>query len=52
MPGHVIPPVAPEVPGWRHTYSGKIRDLYVPEQAHPRGVALPASARGHAPPRE
>ncbi len=22
---------APALPGWRHTYSGKVRDLYVPE---------------------
>ncbi|MFN3536834.1 MAG: phosphoribosylaminoimidazolesuccinocarboxamide synthase, partial [Brevundimonas sp.] len=21
----------PELPGWRHTYSGKVRDLYVPD---------------------
>lgn len=24
---------APQVPGWRHVYSGKVRDLYVPEDA-------------------
>jgi phosphoribosylaminoimidazole-succinocarboxamide synthase len=28
------PAVAPlELPGWRHTYSGKVRDLYVPERS-------------------
>jgi phosphoribosylaminoimidazole-succinocarboxamide synthase len=27
---------APRLPGWRHTYSGKVRDLYVPDgSAHP-----------------
>src|SRR5699024_4216732 len=24
---------APELPGWRHVYSGKVRDLYIPEAA-------------------
>ena len=24
---------APELPGWRHVYSGKVRDLYIPESA-------------------
>ncbi|WP_309131922.1 phosphoribosylamine--glycine ligase, partial [Brevibacterium sp.] len=24
---------APEVPGWKHVYSGKVRDLYIPESA-------------------
>ncbi|MCC9173559.1 phosphoribosylaminoimidazolesuccinocarboxamide synthase [Arthrobacter sp. zg-Y179] len=24
---------APQLPGWRHVYSGKVRDLYVPEGA-------------------
>src|SRR5690606_22683665 len=28
--GHVTAPRAPELPGWTHTYSGKVRDLYVP----------------------
>lgn len=47
MPGHVVPPVAPEVPGWRHVYSGKIRDLYEPVEPHPRGdvVLVVASDR-------
>ncbi|MDN5807316.1 MAG: phosphoribosylamine--glycine ligase [Brevibacterium sp.] len=24
---------APELPGWRHVYSGKVRDLYIPDTA-------------------
>jgi phosphoribosylaminoimidazole-succinocarboxamide synthase len=28
----VLPP-APELPGWRHVYSGKVRDLYEPADA-------------------
>ncbi|WP_084079363.1 phosphoribosylaminoimidazolesuccinocarboxamide synthase [Demequina sp. NBRC 110057] len=47
MPGHVTPPTAPELPGWRHVYSGKIRDLYEPTEPHPRGdvVLVVASDR-------
>lgn len=47
MPGHVVPPTAPELPGWRHVYSGKIRDLYEPVEPHPRGdvVLVVASDR-------
>ncbi|WP_084038938.1 phosphoribosylaminoimidazolesuccinocarboxamide synthase [Demequina sp. NBRC 110053] len=47
MPGHVIEPTAPEVDGWRHVYSGKIRDLYEPVDPHPRGdvVLVVASDR-------
>lgn len=47
MPGHVVPPSAPELPGWRHVYSGKVRDLYEPVGAHPRGdvVLVVASDR-------
>jgi len=47
MPGHVVEPTAPEVPGWRHVYSGKIRDLYEPVEPHPRGdvVLVVASDR-------
>ncbi|WP_061961417.1 phosphoribosylaminoimidazolesuccinocarboxamide synthase [Demequina flava] len=47
MPGHVIPPTAPELEGWRHIYSGKIRDLYEPVDPHPRGdvVLVVASDR-------
>ncbi|WP_084125280.1 phosphoribosylaminoimidazolesuccinocarboxamide synthase [Demequina sp. NBRC 110054] len=47
MPGHVVPPTAPELPGWKHVYSGKIRDLYEPVEPHPRGdvVLVVASDR-------
>jgi phosphoribosylaminoimidazole-succinocarboxamide synthase len=40
-------PVAPELPGWRHIYSGKVRDLYEPTEPHPRGdvVLVVASDR-------
>jgi len=34
----------PEVPGWTHTYSGKVRDLYSSE-AHPGAVLMVASDR-------
>lgn len=30
---------APELPGWRHTYSGKVRDLYAPEPGGPVAAA-------------
>lgn len=35
-------PVAtvPSLPGWRHTYSGKVRDLYTPDDATDAGRAL------------
>ncbi|MCB2174536.1 MAG: phosphoribosylaminoimidazolesuccinocarboxamide synthase [Actinomycetales bacterium] len=38
---------APELPGWTHTYSGKVRDLYVPASPHPAGdvVLVVASDR-------
>ena len=29
-----------EIPGWRHLYSGKVRDLYEPTEPHPRGDVL------------
>lgn len=47
MPGHVVPPTAPDLPGWRHVYSGKVRDLYEPVEPHPRGdvVLVVASDR-------
>ena len=47
MPGHVTPPTAPTLEGWRHVYSGKIRDLYEPVEPHPRGdvVLVVASDR-------
>ena len=40
-------PDAPTLPGWRHTYSGKVRDLYVPDGPHPAGdvVLVVASDR-------
>ena len=40
MPGFVTMPVAQEIPGWRHTYTGKVRDLYEPIEAHPRGDVM------------
>lgn len=43
-----IPPTpAPALPGWRHIYSGKVRDLYEPEAEHPEGdvVLVVASDR-------
>ena len=47
MPGHVVAPAAPAIEGWRHVYSGKIRDLYEPVEPHPRGdvVLVVASDR-------
>jgi len=38
---------ATQLPGWRHIYSGKVRDLYVPEALHPLGdvVLVVASDR-------
>jgi phosphoribosylaminoimidazole-succinocarboxamide synthase len=38
---------AAQLPGWRHIYSGKVRDLYVPETLHPLGdvVLVVASDR-------
>ena len=38
---------AVQLPGWRHIYSGKVRDLYVPEALHPLGdvVLVVASDR-------
>lgn len=40
-------PAAPELEGWRHVYSGKVRDLYEPATPHPRGdvVLVVASDR-------
>lgn len=47
MPGHASPPVVLELDGWKHIYSGKVRDLYVPATPHPRGdvVLVVASDR-------
>jgi phosphoribosylaminoimidazole-succinocarboxamide synthase len=40
-------PAALDLPGWRHVYSGKVRDLYEPAEPHPRGdvVLVVASDR-------
>ena len=40
-------PVPPTVPGWTHTYAGKVRDLYLPSAPHPDGdvVLVVASDR-------
>jgi len=45
--GGIALPHPPEIPGWRHTYSGKIRDLYEPTEPHPQGdvVLVVASDR-------
>ncbi len=47
MPGHVVPPTHLELEGWRHVYSGKVRDLYEPVEPHPQGdvVLVVASDR-------
>lgn len=39
--------MSPDLPGWTHTYSGKVRDLYVPAAPHPAGdvVLVVASDR-------
>lgn len=31
---------APTLPGWTHTYSGKVRDLYVPDTTQEAGAAV------------
>ena len=36
---------APQLPGWTHTYSGKVRDLYTPEGADPAYLLVVASNR-------
>ncbi|MEV7973887.1 phosphoribosylaminoimidazolesuccinocarboxamide synthase [Cellulomonas sp. NPDC089187] len=33
-------PTAPALPGWTHTYSGKVRDLYVPDTTDEVGAAV------------
>ncbi len=40
MPGFVTMPVAQQIPGWRHIYTGKVRDLYEPFEPHPRGDVM------------
>ncbi len=34
------PGAAPALPGWRHVYAGKVRDLYRPAGDHPQGDVL------------
>jgi phosphoribosylaminoimidazole-succinocarboxamide synthase len=34
------PAAAPALPGWRHVYAGKVRDLYRPAGDHPQGDVL------------
>jgi len=34
---------APLLPGWTHTYSGKVRDLYVPDTTQEAGAAVTAA---------
>jgi len=45
--GEIMLATPPTVPGWRHIYSGKVRDLYEPIESHPRGdvVLVVASDR-------
>ncbi|MHA7208640.1 phosphoribosylaminoimidazolesuccinocarboxamide synthase [Arthrobacter sp. MDT1-65] len=38
-------PPHPELPGWRHVYSGKVRDLYEPEDGRDDVVLVVASDR-------
>ncbi|WP_432504815.1 phosphoribosylaminoimidazolesuccinocarboxamide synthase [Kineococcus arenarius] len=38
-------PAPPQLPGWRHTYSGKVRDLYVPADGERGRVLVVASDR-------
>ncbi len=38
-------PPHPELPGWRHVYSGKVRDLYEPEEGPDDVVLVVASDR-------
>lgn len=40
MPGFVTMPEPTPVAGWRHVYTGKVRDLYVPTEPHPRGDVM------------
>ncbi|SEE63328.1 phosphoribosylaminoimidazolesuccinocarboxamide synthase [Ruania alba] len=46
MSEHTAPDgAAPTLPGWRHTYSGKVRDLYVPDSGAADVVLVVASDR-------
>ncbi|UOQ56509.1 phosphoribosylaminoimidazolesuccinocarboxamide synthase [Leucobacter allii] len=38
-------PAPPQLPGWTHTYSGKVRDLYVPADGDDRFLLVVASNR-------
>lgn len=38
-------PAAPELPGWTHSYSGKVRDLYVPADGSDGTLLVVASNR-------
>ena len=38
-------PAAPDLPGWTHMYSGKVRELYVPGPASDSGPAAPFAGR-------
>ena len=40
MPGFVTMPEPQAIPGWRHVYTGKVRDLYEPTTPHPRGDVM------------
>ncbi|WP_291379209.1 phosphoribosylaminoimidazolesuccinocarboxamide synthase [Demequina sp.] len=40
MPGFVTMPVAQAIDGWRHVYTGKVRDLYEPIEPHSRGDVM------------
>ena len=40
MPGFVTVPQPQEIHGWKHVYTGKVRDLYVPSEPHPRGDVM------------
>ena len=40
MPGFVTMPEPAQIPGWKHVYTGKVRDLYVPAEPHPRGDVM------------
>ena len=46
-----VNPTSTELPGWRHVYSGKVRDLYVPAET-PDGAQPGAHARRRERPRQ
>ncbi|RYV51561.1 phosphoribosylaminoimidazolesuccinocarboxamide synthase [Pengzhenrongella frigida] len=47
QPPAPVPGTALDLPGWTHTYAGKVRDLYLPAAPHPDGdvVLVVASDR-------